>query len=153
VGTECIIIISFDPGVSTGWASYDDGKYHCGHLASADLTEVYNHLSFCGDPEPVIIYEDFKHRPQLIHAEMYSLQVIGVIRLWAQQHELPTYHYLPATAKAFWSDNKIKSLSLWTRGMTHAMDAMRVMLKYRMDTDPVWFKKIVKELRDNGSVD
>ena len=146
------MIICYDPGITTGWASYDSGVFKVGELASLDLAVIYNHITSQYDwNEFTIGYEDFKHRPQLIHSEMYSLQVIGTIRLWAQLHgQEEPFKYLPATAQAFWTDDKIKSLSLWTKGKKHAMDALRVLLKHLMDTDKQWFTSVVELLRKNG---
>ena len=142
-----MIIVTFDPGITTGVAIYRDGHYRSEEIDSTNLTSIYNYLEYCGDSEPNIAYEDFKHRPGLIKTELYSIQVIGVIRLWASQRELPEPKcWLPATIKAFWTDDKIKALGLWKKGQGHAMDALRVLLKYRMDTDPDWFKDVLRDL-------
>ena len=143
------MIIAYDPGITTGWASYDNGIFKVGELESLDLSIIYSHITSLYDWDEFIIgYEDFKHRPQLIHSEMYSLQVIGAIRLWTQLHGQPEpFKYLPATAQAFWTDNKIKALDLWVPGNPHAMDALRVLLKYRMVTDKDWFNSIVRFFR------
>jgi hypothetical protein len=142
-----VIIKAFDPGITTGYAKFDaqSNDYEVGEFDAKDLRIVYR-LCWNGKPD-IIGYEDFKHRPTLIKTEMFSLQVIGVIRYYCQNTETPEFSFLPAQAKAFWTDNKLKSLSLWTKGMPHGMDALRVLLTYRQSTDPAWFNLTVKELR------
>ncbi len=139
------MIISFDPGLTTGYAMTMRETYQFGHL-SESLKGIYDFLSFRNPT--FIVYEDFKHRPQIINTELYSLQVIGVLRLWAQQHDVPTSTMLPATAKSFWTDDKIKALGLWKPGQKHAMDALRVLLTYRGNTEPKWHDDMLRKLRD-----
>lgn len=142
-------ILAFDPGVTTGWAYYApkfDTTYRCGEL-NDNLPNIYR---FIGQVRPdVIVYENFLHRPNLMKAELYSLQVIGVIRLWAAQHFVPTVSYKPAETKAFWSKEKIQALGLWSRTYrNHGMDAMRALLTYRMKTSPQWLAEVTETLKD-----
>src|SRR6267378_3491308 len=115
------MILAFDPGITTGWAGYHGDHYGCGQIDSKSLLNVYGFIS---EARPdVIVYEDFKHRPQLITAELYSIQLIGTFRLWSELHGFPEpTAILPAKAKAFWTDDKLKALSLWHPGKPHAMD-------------------------------
>lgn len=145
-----MIIVTFDPGVTTGWSVCDTElkKYYVDQTDSRKLEMVYNILTLWSGENTVFGYEDFKHRPGLSGTELYSKEVIGVIRLWSELHgHSEPFKYLPATAKAFWTDDKIKALGLWHKGLTHGMDALRVLLKYRMDTDPEWFKEVVRDLQ------
>ena len=140
------IIAAFDPGLTTGWCLYspETKSYHWGQLDES-LVGIRDFLNKV-NPD-IVVYEDFKHRPQMINAELYSVQVIGVLRLWSQDNDKPTFKYLPATAKAFWQDDKIKALGLWQPGRQHSNDATRVMLKYRMDTEPEWFTSVAGRLK------
>ncbi len=147
-----MILKCYDPGITTGCAMVENEKYYFGQIDSKDLLLIYDDISnsFSLTNPLVLGYEDFKHRPQIINTELYSLQVIGAIRLWATLHGQPEpFCYLPAKAKAFWSDDKIKAIHLWQPGKKHAMDALRVLLTYRMENDKEWFKSIMGELRDN----
>lgn len=139
------MIIAFDPGLTTGYAMTIRETYQFGHL-SENLKSIYDFLTF--HKPTYIVYEDFKHRPQIITTELYSLQVIGIIRLWAQQYYTPVSTMLPATAKAFWTDDKIKALGLWKPGHKHAMDALRVLLTYRGNTEQKWHDDILRKLHD-----
>ena len=140
------MILAFDPGMTTGWAQYDgyEESYRVGQLGMP-LTEVYE---FLNERKPVmVLIENFKHRNQIITTELYGVEVIGVLHLWCQQNDADYTGMLPAQAKAFWTDDKIKKLALWTPGKPHAMDAMRVLLTYRASTDKLWFIEALKLLR------
>lgn len=141
------MILAFDPGVTTGWAYYSPmfDKYGFGQLDD-DLPNIYK---FLDKTQPkVIAYENFTHRPGIMKSELYSIEVIGVIRLWSQQHYVPNFKYLPAEAKAFWKDSKLKKLDLWGPGQGHAMDAMRVLLTYRIKTDERWKQEVFGNLHE-----
>lgn len=98
-----------------------------------------------------ILYEDFKFRPNLMKAETHSLQVIGVIKLYAELNPYTkiTYTPLPAEAKAFWTDDKIRKLGLWKPGKNyeHGMDALRVLLSYLSRSDQNWYEQAISRLR------
>lgn len=136
-------IMAFDPGVTTGVAVVEYDCYTVYQVDSRDLNSIWMELETQRPTD--VAYEDFKHRPTMLSAELYSLQVIGVIRLWCRT--TPVYPYLPARAKAFWDDAKIKKLGLWNPGQPHAMDALRVLLTHRGATSPSWFQKALLSLQ------
>jgi hypothetical protein len=146
--------LSADPGITTGIilntrrdSTFSTAQYIAWQADSTSLRYIEQSIEAAEPTE--IVYEDFKHRPSLMKAELYSMQVIGVIRLYAEKHDIPIKaKYLPATAKAFWDDTKIKKIGLWKPGNGHAMDALRVMLKYQMDTDAAWFASVLPLLKD-----
>lgn len=134
-------IMGIDPGMTTGFATWtiETNEFYTWEVDSRDLTNVFITLNNTAE----LVYEDFKQRPGNRAAELYSVQVIGVIRLFDGIHhgQLIKAKYLPADAKAFWTDDKIKALGLWksTSG-GHAMDALRVLLKYLSVRFPLWFR-------------
>lgn len=140
------MIVCFDPGVTTGMVTFQYDRFSGEQLDSLDLTVIYNTLDWL-KPD-VVSYEDFKYRPNLMKAELYSKEVIGVIRLWCQQHDVPIgFTPLPAEAKAFWSDDKIKKLGMWKPGRIHHMDALRVMLLHLEKTDKQWLSETIEKLK------
>lgn len=140
-------ILSADPGVTTGVVLYNNDYYSYWEIDCRSLQAWENFL--IGANPDVIIYEDFKHRPGLMKAELYSLQVIAVIRLYAEKNNIQvTFTPLPTEAKKFWTNDKIQKLGLWNPGEGHAMDALRVLLKYRMNTDAAWFAEVLPKLKD-----
>ncbi len=142
-------IVALDPGISTGIAIYFDNKYTFKTIVN-DLDVIYKFL-IKENPE-VIVYEAFKHRPRMDKAELYSAEVIGVVKLYAQQYRVPTDNYLPSQAKAFWDMSKIKRLRLWKPGRAyiHEMDALRVLLTYRMQNDEAFAADIPYTLIGKG---
>lgn len=142
-----LLVLAFDPGVTTGWAlcNTENNEYKIGQLGES-RNDVYQKLCM-NDPE-VVLYENFKHRPGLMKAELYSVQIISIIELWCEQRGItPSLTPLPSEAKAFWSDDKIKALGLWTKGFKHAMDALRVLLLYRQKMEPEWFTSQLMKLK------
>ena len=139
-------ILSADPGMDTGITIVENNKYSFWEINCRDLEGF---CQFLHDVNPdCIMYEDFKHRPSLMKAELYSKEVIGVIRLYAALKLVPiVFTCLPAEAKAFWDDSKIKKLALWEPGKGHAMDSLRVYLTYKQKNDLFWFSSIVDKLR------
>lgn len=142
-------ILSADPGITTGVTVVDGGGAYSFWQIDCRSLEAWE-LFLKGVNPDVILYEDFKHRPNLMKAELYSMQVIGVTRLYAEKRgiEIP-FTPIPSEAKAFWDDAKIKKLGLWRPGKNfeHAMDALRVYLTYKQKTDIAWFSSIVQLLR------
>lgn len=138
--------LSADPGMTTGITIEEKGSFSFWEIDSRNLRGFWQ---FLHDVEPdEIIYEDFKHRPEMMKAELYSVQVIGVIRLYAELKNVPiVFTCLPAEAKAFWDNAKIKKLGLWLPGKGHAMDALRVYLTYRQKTNLLWASEILYKLK------
>lgn len=141
-------ILACDPGITTGFMVLQDNRYTPWQINCRELKVPWQFLL---DINPdALVYEDFKHRPGLMKAELYSKEVIGVLRLYSELRNIPIlFTCLPAEAKKFWEDDKIKRLSLWSPGTKyeHAMDALRVLLTYQMKHHPVWFADIVTKLK------
>jgi hypothetical protein len=132
--------------MTTGVLIADNAEYSFWQIDCRSLRAWSDFL--LGVKPDVILYEDFKHRPNLMKAELYSVQVIGVTRLYAEIHDIDIpFTPIPAEAKVFWTDDKIKKLGMWRPGMPHAMDALRVYLTYKQKTDIAWFTNMLKLLR------
>ncbi len=146
-------IIAFDPGGTTGWATYTaervqqpDGKMYyfnstwaCGqlgpdehHVALHTLLEIQTTLDFD------IVYESFEFRnaarPGLV---LVSREYIGVIKFFyhdrVNTHGWNLVKQDPAQAvgdKSFVQDRHVKKMDLWRPGQRHAMDATRHLLYY-----------------------
>lgn len=140
--------LSADPGMTTGNAVVEHDIYSFWQI---DCRSIEDYWQFLHDVNPdVLLYEDFKHRPNLMKAELYSKEVIGVIRLYAALNKVPiVFTCLPAEAKAFWDDAKIKKVGLWHPGENykHSMDALRVYLTHRQKTDVPWLTQMLQKLK------
>lgn len=130
-------LLAVDPGIGTGLVLFDGKEYYGWEVNCTSLANYKQYL--LGIMPDEIVYEDFKHRPSMMKAELYSKEVIGVTRLIAEENNIPIVAtYLPAKCKAFWTTDKIKAIGLW-KSNKQVMDAMRVMLTHRQMTDHVWF--------------
>jgi len=131
------LIVSLDPGKTTGVCTFNGGEYKTYHLKLFEYPRphsiLYEHLS---ELKPVaIVYEPFHFRAGQLGVVFTGVEYIGVIELWAQQRSVPIEKVTPGTGKGgFWKGNaKIKALGLWnTAANPHGMDALRVMLSLQM---------------------
>lgn len=136
-------ILAADPGVTTGVVIVEDEHYSFWEIDCRSLVDWFQFLS---DVNPdFILYEEFKHRPNLMKAELYSKEVIGVTRLYAEANGIPIeFTPMPTQAKAFWSNAKIELIGYWKPGKKHAMDALRVFLTWKQKTDVAWFGRMLE---------
>lgn len=142
-------ILSADPGETTGIAILHDDAYAFWQI---DCRTIQTFWQFLLDVKPdELMYEDFKQRPSLKKAELYSVQVIGVLRLYSEMYDVPIiFTCLPTEAKDWWDNGKITKIGLWRAGAKneHAMDALRVLLRWRMKNDLAWFSSILPKFKD-----
>ena len=123
------IIMSFDPGRTTGLAVYEeDPTPNYTLMELKGLHTVWKAL-FTGGPTQ-IVYESFLYQRRT-KVDLTPVEVIGIIKLYAETYEVPIVSQTPATGKRFWTDSKIKKVGLWQSGAPHAMDALRHMLYYQ----------------------
>lgn len=142
-------ILGIDPGITTGFALYgtENQQFITLQVDTNRMSAVQHTLT--GIQPNELVYEDFKHRPNLMKAELHSLKVIGVIELYAEVRLIPVKaKYLPGYAKKFWTDDKLKRLGLYQKGQPHAMDALRIVLCY-LDDNPQWFKPVLARLKQS----
>jgi hypothetical protein len=138
------LVIAFDPGGTTGWASYHhvpnpERRYKIGEVPPERVWGVLESVklqTYVGDPAGsewnypnVIIYEKFERR-QFKPAELISVEVIGVIKEWARQHRVSTEPQTSHQAKYFWTNARLKEQGLYKPGMKDGMDALRHLLYF-----------------------
>lgn len=134
-----IVVIAFDPGITTGIAT---GVIRNGHMEvgsaqhKEDVDWLWHYLNLsCPDH---IVYERFdyrrhKHRDGL---ELFSRELIGVIRLFAAIHNevvphVELYAQTPAEGVAgYYTDDTLKKEGLYKSGNPHANDAVRHLLQW-----------------------
>ncbi len=139
-----IKILSLDPGITTGIATLDFSdavhadQVKCDHRAFFDFLVGY-------DPDS-IIFERFVYQRR-DKVELWPVEVIGIIRLYSEQFEVPLYAQTPSQAKNLWTDDKLKKLKLWQPGLGHGMDAVRHLLYHLVVTkgDRSWLENLRPE--------
>lgn len=62
--------------------------------------------------------------------ELVPVEYIGIVRLFSLAYDRPIFEQSPAQAKNLWTDEKLKTLGYYRKGMPHANDAVRHMLYY-----------------------
>ena len=134
-------IIALDPGVTTGWSFYNNtrvlqsGEFKGTHMEFFQLLEQW-------DPH-TIVYERFlyQRRDKVV---LYPVEVIGVVKLYTEVHDLLLFEQTPSQAKNLWTDGKLKKLGLWIPGRGHAMDATRHLLYHLVVTkgDRSWLEPL-----------
>ena len=127
--------MAFDPGATTGVCELDPLNYE--KIRSFNITSddiqlfVWDTLNIV--KPSTIIYERFDYRPYQKTADLTPVEVIGVIKLYAQEHldiTLVPQQQLKGD-KGFWTDDKLKALDLYHSGEHgHSNDAVRQMLYY-----------------------
>lgn len=137
-------ILAVDPGVTTGFALYNKTQFPEVRTWQ-DKLDVYGiHDTLRTTLPNVIVYEKFTPpSANRYKVELFSVQVIGVLRLWVQTYVLEEYSHTASAAKGLWTDTKIKRLTLWVPGQDHGMDALRHLLYHLTVTrkDESWLKR------------
>lgn len=120
-------VVAFDPGETTGYAGYFEGKFTHGQFPPKQTWAVLRALT-----PNVIIIEKFVFRQQKTKVNYTPLEVIGRIRQWAEENDVPIApEFTLSQVKHFFSDRRLKELGMWFTGEQHARDAARHLLYWR----------------------
>lgn len=125
-------VLAVDPGGNTGLAEWwDDGTWRAwaepAHEAmrtvhrQLTVTEGVNHLD-------ALIFESFiitAATAKKSQDGLVSIEFIGVGRYLAAVYGVPFVTQTPSEAKTFVTDEKLKAMDMWTRGVDHPRDATR----------------------------
>jgi len=128
-------IIALDPGGTTGIAStmIDTNRGKCGVIATRQMvgdhhTKLYRFL--ISEAPSVVVCENFVYQNRMKKVALDSVEYIGVAKLYCQMTKTAYRGQMAGSAKALWTDDKIKQLGLWEKGQQHAMDAVRHLLLF-----------------------
>lgn len=127
-------IIAFDPGGTTGFAvGYLDEEK--GILSIRADEHKFDHNMLFAQLVIVkpdwVITESFEYRSRArTGLELISSELIGVIKLYAQQSECGFSEQTASTGKGYYTDAKLKTDGLYEKGKPHAMDALRHLLHW-----------------------
>ena len=127
-----MIAVALDPGITTGYAIgiIDDGM-----MTVVSGQERYTHYSlwkFLKEETPdFIISESFEfRRAARDNLILYSIEMIGVIRLYCEGYDKPLHMQSAATGKGYYNDSKLQSARLYKPTRPHANDAVRHLLQW-----------------------
>ena len=139
-----IKVLALDPGVTTGFATLDvTGSVHadqvkCDHRAFYDFLVGYQ-------PQEIVFERfEYQRRDKVV---LWPVEVIGIIRLYGEQFEIPMWAQTPSQAKNLWTDDKLRKIGVHQTGLKHGMDAMRHLLYHLVVTkgDRSWLEPLRPE--------
>ncbi len=133
-------IAAFDPGGTTGWATYSalwipglphqNIRWDCGqigpekhHMALEQLLGLQQVQHY------IIVCERFTDRVTEHHVDLMAREYIGIIEAFCESRKVPLVMQMSSAAKNFTKNPNLKSLGLWSGAeWKHAMDARRHLL-------------------------
>lgn len=127
-------LLCIDPGKTTGWCLFIDGKLkEGGHIEACyddkniDAKKIQELIS-ATNPD-FILYEDYKiygHKLQQHNfSNVMTLRLIGVIESLSQIADIPTHKQMAVTAKNYVTDAKLKLWNFYEFGGKHCRDSIR----------------------------
>ncbi len=134
-----IRVLSLDPGVTTGWCRADLEDSFVSLLPGQGELSHRQIYSLLATYEPhYVVCEDFEYRPGQAkdYIVLTSLEYIGVVKLYAEPSSTRMWiqpklsMQKAAEGKGYYSNDKLKELGVYKRGLPHGMDALRHMLHW-----------------------
>lgn len=131
------LILSVDPGETTGYAFFREGKLEsCGQLkvkkeGIGSLHSLYDVTVLVRYDKIIdyVIVEDYKVYPtklkQHILSGIFPVKVIGALEYMFSMHDIPVVLQMADTAKGFVTNEKLREWGMWAVGQEHARDAVR----------------------------
>ena len=131
-------LLAIDPGETTGVAVWhaEESLIYLFQLETPVIEEGYKLVEEVIDRvEPAHLrvedYRVYGHMTeQHSFASLHTAQFIGAIRTVASQKGIPLSVCLAMHAKTFWTDSKLEICGLYNKGLKHARDAQRHLLRY-----------------------
>lgn len=128
-------VIAVDPGMMTGYcyAKLEDKKLNYYPFQFVDdVDDLWERLKKF-KPRYIII-EDLEVRRGVAGLKLFPMQLIGVSRLYSlvANHQCACLVQKAAQGKSYYTNEVLKKLELYQRGMPHAMDASRHLLQWCM---------------------
>jgi hypothetical protein len=130
------MILALDPGETVGWATVVGGvtkpvEYNAGECSRWQLWALLKSSKFNaerGELLDLVIYEQFLIPYGVRKFDASPIEVIGVIKQWAQLNVVQLEAQKASQAKWFWNDDKLREVYQYREKKPHANDAMRHLL-------------------------
>lgn len=129
--------MAIDPGKMTGLAEYETHPPEFfAHAQSYDDAMSWVTARIEARVYDEVVMEDFVVSERTAKASSAGwkrgkeLEFIGVVRWSCERAGIPFTTYTPAQAKGFSTDDKLRRMGWWTRGLDHPRDAARHLLLY-----------------------
>lgn len=142
-------IASFDPGLTIGICTLDDRRFRANQITPMNYPHPHEALyDLLSNLKPeLVLYERFDFRAAKNGVVLKGVEFIGILELYAQTRCIEAISISASDGKAFWNNDKLKALGIYTPGRPHAMDATRIMLAYLMKNDEAFRKDAIERLR------
>ena len=137
------LYVACDPGKMSGLAVWaDDDLVSARQLTQFDTCDVIEELAPAAD---AVIMETYTITPATTKKsrQHWSLEIIGTARWICNRYGTDFVLQTPAAAKAFASDDKLKTAGLWQPGQDHAVDAIRHMVLYLATNNLIDLKRLI----------
>lgn len=125
-------IVAFDPGGTTGFCGATTMRNQFEYRmveGQFTPTETYKYLDALQPQE--IVMERFVFRRNKTKVDYTPVEVIGRIRQWAEDRQVPiVQEYTLSVVKHYFTDKRLQQLGFWFEGKQHARDAARHFLYY-----------------------
>jgi hypothetical protein len=141
-------ILAVDPGGNTGLARWADGNWEAWFEdAQTAASQVHAELVAGLD---ALVFESFRISAQTAKktqtGSLEAIELIGIGRYLARQYGTRFVLQSPAEAKIFATDEKLKALGMWTKGVDHPRDATRHLLLFLAKERLFDVKKLIPEV-------
>lgn len=130
-------VLSIDPGETTGYAlaAKDQGKLYLAYDQEKwNHSEFWDFLRKTGNFGTMhTVCEDFEFRQgkQKTGLSLYSVELIGILRLFCNNEQwYPLWMQKAAQGKAYFTDDKLKKIGVYQKGVEHGRDAARHLLHW-----------------------
>jgi len=127
-------VLSVDPGVTSGicYASIRDGRLrYFPFQAVDDVDEFWNRIAEFKPKHIVMESFEFRNTPhRRTGTNLFPVQLIGIARLYTFRSECMIHLQSPGQGKGYYTDNMLKQLGLYKRGIPHGTDAARHLLHW-----------------------
>jgi hypothetical protein len=123
-------LLCLDPGETTGWAVFEEGKLTAaGQARTIESWDVINDLFNDVNPT-MVLYENYRVYAHKLerhsNSEVYTLRLVGVIEFICEVIlKVPQYNQMAQQAKGFTNDDKLKAWGFYKKGQRHSRDAIR----------------------------
>lgn len=127
-------LIAFDPGITTGWASFNNGELlDYGQLTTPHVILMYEGAKSLLPPYESMgghmCVEDYRiykwHAKDHSWSDLQTPKNVGILELLASLYGIPLYLTMAQQPKAFVTDEKLVAWNLYQKGKRHALDAIR----------------------------
>lgn len=142
--------LAIDPGLTSGWASYENGINQAGELPfqeMIDFAEAWMYENYQRVRPGAILLERFVVSQRTVQASRgdtnWSMETIGACRWLAHRYDHSFGLLNASDAKNFATDELLKALNWYRPGKPHGNDAQRILALGISQAEPSLWRRWV----------